>query len=220
MQFDIITIFPEFFNPFLTTSVIKHAIAKKIIKINIHNLRDYTKLKRNKVDDSVYGGGVGMILMAEPIINAVNSIKLREGKSHTVLLSPTNNFFNQKKAVDYSKKFDQIILICGRYEGVDERVKQTVVDETISIGEYVLTGGELASMVVVDVTSRMVEGFFEKNNVLENESYSEEQFIEYPQYTKPEVVEGISVPKILLSGNHKEIAKWKEDNKTNYCIRY
>src|SRR3990167_3296351 len=220
MQFDIITIFPEFFNPFLTTSVIKHAIAKKIIKINIHNLRDYTKLKRNKVDDSVYGGGVGMILMAEPIINAVNSIKLREGKSHTVLLSPTNNFFNQKKAVDYSKKFDQIILICGRYEGVDERVKQTVVDETITIGEYVLTGGELASMVVVDVTSRMVEGFFEKNNVLENESYSEEQFIEYPQYTKPEVVEGISVPKILLSGNHKEIAKWKEDNKTNYCIRY
>ena len=220
MQFDIITIFPEFFNPFLTTSVIKHAIAKKIIKINIHNLRDYTKLKRNKVDDSVYGGGVGMILMAEPIINAVNSIKLREGKSHTVLLSPTNNFFNQKKAVDYSKKFDQIILICGRYEGVDERVKQTVVDETISIGEYVLTGGELASMVVVDVTSRMVEGFFEKNNVLESESYSEEQFIEYPQYTKPEVVEGISVPKILLSGNHKEIAKWKEDNKTNYCIRY
>ena len=220
MQFDIITIFPEFFNPFLTTSVIKHAIAKKIITINIHNLRDYTKLKRNKVDDSVYGGGVGMILMAEPIINAVNSIKLREGKSHTVLLSPTNNFFNQKKAVDYSKKFDQIILICGRYEGVDERVKQTVVDETISIGEYVLTGGELASMVVVDVTSRMVEGFFEKNNVLESESYSEEQFIEYPQYTKPEVVEGISVPKILLSGNHKEIAKWKEDNKTNYCIRY
>ena len=220
MQFDIITIFPEFFNPFLTTSVIKHAIAKKIIKINIHNLRDYTKLKRNKVDDSVYGGGVGMILMAKPIINAVNSIKLREGKSHTVLLSPTNNFFNQKKAVDYSKKFDQIILICGRYEGVDERVKQTVVDETISIGEHVLTGGELASMVVVDVTSRMVEGFFEKNNVLESESYSEEQFIEYPQYTKPEVVEGISVPKILLSGNHKEIAKWKEDNKTNYCIRY
>ncbi len=216
MQFDIITIFPEFFQPFLTTSVIKNAISKKIISVNIHNLRDYTNLKRNKVDDTSYGGGVGMILMAQPIINAVNAIKLKDKKSHVILLAPTNNYFNQPKAIEYSKKFDQIILICGRYEGVDERVTQLVVNETLSIGEYVLTGGELASMVVVDTTSRMIDGFFEKNNVLENESYSTDKYIEYPQYTKPEVVEGIAVPKVLLSGNHEEIKKWKEKNKTNY----
>ncbi len=216
MQFDIITIFPELFQPFLTTSVIKNAISKDIIKINIHNLRDYTNLKRKKVDDTSYGGGVGMILMAQPIINAVNTIKQKERKSHVILLSPTNNYFNQRKAINYANNFDQIILICGRYEGIDERIKQLVVDETISIGEYVLTGGELASMVIVDATSRMIKGFFEKEDVLENESYSEDKFIEYPQYTKPEIIEGISVPKVLLSGNHKEIKEWKEKHKIKY----
>jgi len=216
MQFDIITIFPELFDTFKTTSVIKHAINKQVITINIHNLRDYTDEKHNKVDDTSYGGGVGMILMAQPIINAVKFIKSPNKKSHVVLLSPSPNFFNQKKAKTYAEDYEQVILICGRYEGVDERVKQTVVDETISIGEYVLTGGELASMVIVDTTSRMVKGFFEKNNVLENESYINGKYIEYPQYTKPEVVEEISVPKVLISGNHQEILKWKEANKVNY----
>ncbi|MDA1338044.1 MAG: tRNA (guanosine(37)-N1)-methyltransferase TrmD [bacterium] len=216
MQFDIITIFPELFDTFKTTSVIKHAINKQVITINIHNLRDYTDEKHNKVDDTSYGGGVGMILMAQPIINAVKSIQLPNKKCHVILLSPSTNFFNQEKAKKFEQNFDQIILICGRYEGVDERVKQTVVDETISIGEYVLTGGELASMVIVDTTSRMVKGFFEKDNVLENESYINGKYIEYPQYTKPEIVEEISVPKVLISGNHQEILKWKETNKIKY----
>jgi len=216
MQFDIITIFPELFTPFISTSVIKKAISKKIITINIHNLRDYTTLKHNKVDDTAYGGGVGMILMAEPIINAVKAIKDKKKKNHVILVSLSDNFFNQKKAITYAKNFDQIILICGRYEGVDERVKQTVVDETISIGEYVLTGGELASMVIVDATSRMVSGFFNKDEVLNNESYLKGKIIEHPQYTKPKIVEGIEVPPVLLSGNHKEIKKWKEKHQKTF----
>ena len=216
MQFDIITIFPELFIPFTTTSVIKNAISKKIITINIHNLRHYTTLKHNKIDDTAYGGGVGMILMAKPIIDAVNNIKDKNKKTHVILVSPSDNFFNQKKAISYSKNFDQIIIICGRYEGVDERVKQTVVDETISIGEYVLTGGELASMVIVDATSRMVNGFFDKDEVLNNESYLKGKIIEHPQYTKPKTVKGINVPSVLLSGNHLEIKKWREKKSSKF----
>jgi len=216
MQFDIITIFPELFNAFITTSVIKNAISKDIIKINTHNLRDYTTLRHKQVDDTPYGGGVGMVLMAEPIIKAVRAIKLKDKKSHVILLSATDNFFNQDKALKYSKNYDQIILICGRYEGVDERVKQTVVDEVVSIGEYILTGGELASMVIIEATSRMVNGFFEKENVLLDESYTNGKIIEYPQYTKPETVDNIKVPSVLLSGNHQEIANWKDKNKIKF----
>ena len=212
IQFDVITIFPEFFEPFITTSMIKRGIDKNILQINIHSLRDYANNKHNKVDDKPYGGGVGMILTAEPIVNAVNNIKLKNKKTLVLLTNPTkNNFFSQTHAKKYSK-FDQIIIICGHYEGVDERIKELVVDETISIGEFILTGGELPAMIIIDATSRMIEGFFDKDNVLEEESYTKNNNIEHPQYTRPEIFKKLKVPTVLLSGNHKEINKWKKQN--------
>jgi len=212
IQFDVITIFPEFFEPFITTSMIKRGIDKNILQINIHSLRDYANNKHNKVDDKPYGGGVGMILTAEPIVNAVNNIKLKNKKTLVLLTNPTkNNFFSQTHAKKYSK-FDQIIIICGHYEGVDERIKELVVDETISIGAFILTGGELPAMIIIDATSRMIEGFFDKDNVLEEESYTKNNNIEHPQYTRPEIFKKLKVPTVLLSGNHKEINKWKKQN--------
>jgi len=212
IQFDVITIFPEFFEPFITTSMIKRGIEKNILQINIHSLRDYANNKHNKVDDKPYGGGVGMILTAEPIVNAVNNIKLKNKKTLVLLTNPTkNNFFSQTHAKKYSK-FDQIIIICGHYEGVDERIKELVVDETISIGAFILTGGELPAMIIIDTTSRMIKGFFDKDNVLEEESYTKNNNIEHPQYTRPEIFKKLKVPTVLLSGNHKEINKWKKQN--------
>ena len=212
IQFDVITIFPELFEPFITTSMIKRGIEKNILQINIHSLRDYANNKHNKVDDKPYGGGVGMILTAEPIVNAVNNIKLKNKKTLVLLTNPTkNNFFSQTHAKKYSK-FDQIIIICGHYEGVDERIKELVVDETISIGAFILTGGELPAMIIIDATSRMIEGFFDKDNVLEEESYTKNNNIEHPQYTRPEIFKKLKVPTVLLSGNHKEINKWKKQN--------
>jgi len=212
IQFDVITIFPELFEPFITTSMIKRGIDKNILQINIHSLRDYANNKHNKVDDKPYGGGVGMILTAEPIVNAVNNIKLKNKKTLVLLTNPTkNNFFSQTHAKKYSK-FDQIIIICGHYEGVDERIKELVVDETISIGAFILTGGELPAMIIIDTTSRMIKGFFDKDNVLEEESYTKNNNIEHPQYTRPEIFKKLKVPTVLLSGNHKEINKWKKQN--------
>ncbi len=210
-RFDILTIFPDAFS-YLSQSILFNAQKKGLVKINIHNIRDYSKGKRKKVDDKPYGGGAGMVLKVEPIQNAVKKIKLKNKKSRVILLSAKGKIYNQKKAKSFLK-YDQIILICGRYEGVDERVAKYIADEELSIGEYVLSGGELPAMVVVDSVSRLVPGVINKES-LKEESFSSGNNLEYPQYTKPETleIEGKirKVPKVLLSGNHKEIKKWRE----------
>lgn len=214
MRFDIITIFPNIFGSYSRESIIKRAQAKKLVKINIHNLRDYTKDKRKTVDDRPYGGGFGMVLMVEPIYQAVKDIKKRSRakKRKVILLSAKGKKFDQKMAQRFSK-LDQLILICGRYEGIDERVAKYIADEEISVGDYILTGGELPTMIIVDTVTRLVPGVIAKGS-LEEESFSKEKYIEYPHYTRPESVkingQERKVPKILLSGNHQKIEKWQE----------
>ncbi len=212
-KFDIITIFPDIFASYFQESIIKRAQEKKLIKINIHNLRDWTSDKHKTVDDKPFGGGAGMVLKIEPIYRAVK--KLKKKNSRVILLSAKGKKFDQKMARKFSK-LEQIILICGRYEGVDERAAKYVADEEISIGDYVLTGGELPAMLITDAVARLVPGVINKKS-LDEESFQTVDSLEYPQYTRPEIfsAKGKSwkVPKVLLSGNHKEIADWQAKQK-------
>lgn len=213
MRIDILTLFPEMFDGPFEASILKRAQAKQIIDINIYNLRDWGQGERKTVDGRPYGGGVGMILMIEPIYKALK--ELRTADSTVVLLCPQGKQFNQSYAYELSEK-KHLILICGRYEGVDERVRKHLVDLEISIGDYVLTGGEIPAMVVVDCISRLIPNVIVKPEALKRESFSEVdvndkkiKLLEHEQYTRPEEFEGWSVPKILLSGDHKKIEEWQ-----------
>lgn len=206
MEIDILTLFPEMFAP-LDYSIIKRARDKGIVSINIYNIRDFTKDKHRKVDDYPYGGGSGMVMAADPIYSALESvIKNGEENPYVVLMGPEGRVFNQHIAKELSKK-TRLILICGHYEGVDERIKPAVSDE-ISIGDYVLTGGELASMVVTDAVCRMIPGVLSSSQSFEEESFYD-GLLEYPQYTRPEIYRGMKVPEILLSGYHEKIRLWR-----------
>jgi len=213
LTFDIITIFPEIFDSYLRESLIARAQKKRLIKIRIHNLRKWTKDRHRTVDDRPYGGGLGMVLKIEPIYKAVLSLASHK-KRKVILFTPRGKKFNQKIAYQLSK-LDQIIMICGRYEGVDERVAKYVADMELSIGDYDLMGGELPAMVVIETVARLVPGILGKPELLKERITKEKEFIEYPQYTRPEIFEpkkGVKwrVPKVLLSGNHKEIEKWRK----------
>ena len=236
LQFDVITIFPEIFDSYLKESFIKRAQQKKLIKINIHNLRRWTKDRHKTVDDRPFGGGLGMVLKIEPIYRAVQSLKSKistattfakqklggqaNQKSKIILFTPRGKKFNQKTAYQLSK-LNQIIMICGRYEGVDERVAKYIADEQISIGDYDLMGGELPSLVVIETVSRLIPGVLGKPQLLKERITKEKGFIEYPQYTRPPKfypkgkfrrvrLKVWKVPKVLLSGNHKKIAEWRK----------
>jgi len=207
MQFDILTIFPKIFNSYFNESIIKRAQGKKIIKIKTHNIRDFTTDKHKTVDDKPYGGGPGMVMKVEPIYKCLKSIK-RKKKSKIILLTPKGKTFKQSIAKQYSK-LDQLIFICGHYEGFDERIRK-YSDEQISIGNYVLTGGEIPAMTIVDAITRLLSGVLGDKNSSKDETFSKhEKYIEYPHYTRPENFKGMKVPKILLSGNHQEIATWR-----------
>ncbi len=217
MNFHIITIFPEIFNSYFNESIIKRAQEKKIIKINIYNLRDWTTDKHKTVDDTPCGGGAGMILKIEPLYCAIQDIllKIKDSRKNIkiILLSAKGKIWNQQKALKYSKKYKNIIFICGRYEGVDERILN-FIDEEISIGKYVLTGGEIPAMIIVDSISRLLPKVLGNKNSIITESYSKPNIKEYPQYTKPSIFidnnkKKYFVPKTLLSGNHKEIERWR-----------
>ncbi len=216
MKIDILTLFPEMFSGPFDESIIKRAKDKKIVEINIHQLRDYAVDKHRMVDDRPFGGGVGMVLKVEPVYNALKALKAKipdqvrddSGLSRTILLTPQGRKFTQEKAKELSK-LKHLILICGRYEGFDERIREHLIDEEISIGDYVLTGGELPAMVIAETVARLVPGVLEKDEATEKESFSEGSNIEYPQYTRPEEFNGWKVPEILLSGNHAEIEKWR-----------
>lgn len=204
MKIDIITIFPNFFNEFLTTSKIKHAIEDGRVEINIHDLRDYTPLKGGKIDDTPYGGGAGMLMIFQPFYNILN--KLRTKDSYTVLLSPQGRVYNQQIATQWSREIKHLILICGHYEGIDERVHH-FIDEEISIGDYVLTGGEIPAMIIADSITRLLPGVINEASYIEDTH--QQGLLKYPQYTKPMEYKGYRVPEVLLSGHHENIRKWR-----------
>jgi len=210
-RIDIITIFPKMFRAILDESIIKRAQKKGKVKITIHNLRDYTQDKHKKVDDRPFGGGSGMVLMIEPISKAVEALekkeKSKDKKARVILLRPQGKKLNQRIAKRLAK-YQHLILICGHYEGVDERVRQGLADEEISIGDYVLTGGELPAMVLIDCLVRLIPGVLGDKNSLNFESF-EDNLLEYPQYTRPADFRGLRVPAVLLSGNHKKIETWR-----------
>ncbi len=210
LKFDVITLFPQLFEPFMATLPLKRALEKELIAVNLHNLRDFSKDSYKTVDDKPYGGGVGMVLMIEPIFDALENIK---AKQEIVLLSPSGRKFTQSIARDYANK-EQITLICGRYEGVDARVQEHLVTDVLSLGDFVLSGGEIPALAVIESVTRLLPGVLEKEEAAVLESFSEgqETTIEYPQYTRPEEFKGMKVPEVLLSGNHKEIEKWRKDN--------
>jgi len=206
-QFDIITIFPDVFTAIFNESILKRAQANKKIKIKVHNLRDYSTDKHKKVDDRPFGGGPGMVFTPQPLFDAIGKIKGRR-KVHVIYMDPGGKTLVQAHAKELTK-YKNLIIICGHYEGIDERVREEFVDESISIGDYILTGGELPAMVLVDAVSRLLPGVLGEPDSLLDESFSI-NLLEYPTYTRPADFRGIKVPAVLLSGNHLAIKKWQK----------
>lgn len=207
MRFDILTIFPEIFTSPFEHSILKRAREAGLIDISLVNIRDFAVDKYRMTDDYPYGGGSGMVMKPEPIVRALMHVERETGKGRAVLLSPSGKRFDQGIAKRLSSE-KHLVLICGRYEGVDERVRERFVDEEISIGDYILTGGEFPAMIVVDAVSRLIPGVLGCAESPEDESFSAD-ILEYPQYTRPPEFEGMKVPEVLLSGNHAEIARWR-----------
>ncbi|MFA6389281.1 MAG: tRNA (guanosine(37)-N1)-methyltransferase TrmD [Patescibacteria group bacterium] len=216
MTFHIITIFPGIFESYFNESIIRRAKDKEKIKIKIYNLRDWTADRHRTVDDSPYGGGAGMVMRAEPIFKAVEEIKKKirgKGKARTILFSAKGKKYNQA-AAEKLKKYKHVIMICGRYEGIDERVAEFLADEEISIGDYVLTGGEIPAMIIADSVARLLPGVLGNKESLSFESHGKEGALEYPHYTRPEILtwkrKKMKVPQVLLSGNHANIEEWRK----------
>ena len=205
MKFDVLTLFPEMFEC-LNNSIIGRAIEKELIDINLINIRDFSNNKHKKVDDTPYGGGSGMIMMPDVVYRAFQSVKTQNSK--VIYMTPQGKKLNQKKVEELAKQ-EHLIILCGHYEGIDQRVLDKIVDEEISIGDYILTGGELPAMVLMDSVSRYIKGVLNENSIKE-ESFTN-GLLEYPQYTRPEIFEGEKVPDILLSGHHENIEKWRKE---------
>ena len=205
MRIDILTLFPSMFDGFLNESIMKRAVDKGLVTIKVHNIRDYSPFKNKQVDDYSYGGGAGMVLMCEPIFNALD--ELRNEDSLVIMLTPSGRKFKQDLAFKLSK-YKHIILLCGHYEGFDERIK-TIVDMEISIGDFILTGGEIPAMAITDAVVRLIDGVINKES-LENESFND-GLLDYPVYTKPAEFRGLKVPEVLLSGHHANIAKYRKE---------
>lgn len=208
IRFDVLTLFPDMFRAVLGDSIINRAAEKGLIELNFTDIRDYTKNKHKKVDDYPYSGGGGMLMTPQPVYDAYMSItKGLDYKPYTVYMSPQGKVFNQQTAVDLSK-LNHIVLICGHYEGIDQRVLDMIVDSEISIGDFVLTGGEIPAMAVIDAVSRMIPGVLANENSYSDESHFS-GLLEYPQYTRPEEFMGIKIPEVLISGHHANINRWK-----------
>jgi tRNA (guanine37-N1)-methyltransferase len=207
LRFDIVSIFPGMFESPCGDSIIQRAREEGLLDLRVHDLRDYSLNKHKKVDDNPFGGGVGMVMNVEPIARAITEIKKEVPDTRTILLSPGGRPFDQEKAWEFSR-LSNLTLICGRYEGIDERVRQHFVDEEISIGDYVLTGGEIPAMVLVEAISRLLPGVLGDPESVVEESFSND-LLEYPQYTRPQDYQGFKVPEILVSGDHKKIRDWQ-----------
>ena len=204
MKIDVLTLFPDMFNGVFEESIIKRAIDDKKVEINLINFRDYTNDPHNKVDDTPYGGGAGMVLSCQPIFDCIRNIKTDESK--VIMLTPSGKVYKQQMAYDLSKE-KHLILLCGHYEGFDERIK-SICDMEISIGDYVLTGGEIPAMILIDSITRLIPGVINERSHIED-SFNEHFLLDYPSYTKPAVYEGMEVPEVLLSGDHKKIDEYR-----------
>ena len=213
MKIDVLTLFPNMYDNFLTESIIKRAINDKKVEVNIHNIRDYTVYNNKQVDDYPYGGGSGMVLMCDPIFRAIDTLK--EDDTFVIMMTPSGKVFKESLAYDLSKK-KHIIILCGHYEGFDERIK-SIVDLELSIGDYVLTGGELPSMVVMDSVIRLIDGVINTDS-LTTESFND-SLLDYPNYTKPAEYRGMKVPDVLLSGHHQNIDKYRYEERVKLTKR-
>jgi tRNA (guanine37-N1)-methyltransferase len=206
MLFDIITIFPGLFEPFLSSGVLGRAVERGVVRVRVHDLRDYTDDRHRTTDDRPYGGGAGMVMKVEPLARAIRGLKAEGPVPTVVLLTPQGGTFDQLAAERYAR-MERIVLICGRYEGVDERVRGRV-DEELSVGDFILSGGEPAALVVLDAVARLKEGTLGSRESLSEESFSG-GLLEYPQYTRPPEFEGLKVPEVLLSGDHEAVRRWR-----------
>lgn len=213
-RFELITLFPEACAPYAQSSILGRAQAHKLIAIRVHQLRDYSNdAKHHKVDNTPYGGGPGMVMQVEPFDRAIKKIK-KGRKTRVIITSASGKRFTQADAKRLAK-YDQLIFLCGRYEGIDARVEEHLADEALSIGDYVLTGGELPALVMTDAIARMIPGVLGDEASLDQESHTEEGILEYPHYTKPEVYKKWKVPEVLISGDHKKIAEWRKNHQTS-----
>lgn len=220
MNFFVMTLFPEIIENAIDHSIIKRARQNNIISVNSYNIRDFSTNKHKKVDDYPFGGGAGMVMAYQPIVDCYNevikNVSDRE-KTRTIYLSPSGNLFNQEKAKEL-KNYDNLIFLCGHYEGVDQRAIDTIVDEEISIGDYVLTGGEIPAIVLIETISRLLDGVLSNSDSYENESFSN-NLLEHPQYTRPSKIDDLDVPAVLLNGNHKEIENWRLEESVKKTIK-
>ncbi len=208
MRVDILTLFPEMFQGFLATSMIRIAIEKGLLEVHLTNIRDYSTNRHQKVDDTPYGGGPGMVMMVQPVVDCLSAVRdLDKRRGPAILMTPQGRTFSQRLAHEMAEEHERLILLCGHYEGIDERIRHFIDDE-ISIGDYVLTGGELPAMVITDAVSRLIPGVLGDPTSHADESFSD-GYLEYPQYTRPRDFEGLEVPEVLLNGHHGEIEKWR-----------
>lgn len=207
MKFDVLTLFPEMFEP-MKHSIIERASEKDLIDINLINIRDFSKDKHKHVDDTPYGGGAGMLIRPDVVYDAYSSVS--EENAKVIYMSPKGKVLNQNMVKELSKE-SHLIILCGHYEGIDQRVLDEIVDEEISIGDYVLTGGELPAMVLIDSVSRYVDGVLSNSSIVEESFSGEDKLLEYPEYTRPSEFHGMKVPEVLTSGNHQEIARWRRE---------
>lgn len=208
MKCDIITIFPDIFLSYLSEGIMKKALQKGIIEINVHNLRDYTKDKHRTVDDYPYGGGSGMVMKPEPFFRAVEALYPDAAQRRVVMLSPAGKQFDQNMAMEFSKEDRRLVLLCGRYEAIDERVRTALTHDEVSVGDYILTGGELPALVIIDAVSRLIPGVLGDEHSAEVESFSW-GILDYPHYTRPPLFRGLPVPEVLMSGHHRDIERWR-----------
>ena len=215
MRIDILTLFPEMFTP-LFSSILGRAVKNKQLEINILDIRDFSTDKHKKCDDYTFGGGAGLLMTPEPIANCIKSIENYKTATK-IYMSPKGKTLNQKIVKEFSKS-EHLIILCGHYEGVDQRIIDKYIDQEVSIGDYILTGGELPAMVFVDSISRYIEGVLGNNESTNEESFSSE-FLEYPQYTRPQEFEGMKVPEVLISGDHKKIAEWRKERSKEITLK-
>lgn len=216
MRIDILTLFPEMFEP-LKTSILGRAVEKNLFELNLINIRDFSLDRHKKTDDYVFGGGDGMLMTPQPLYDAIMSVKTQD--SYVVYMSPKGSVLNQSKVQSIAKNYNHIIIVCGHYEGIDERIIELCTDEQISIGDYVLTGGELPAMVLTDAITRYIPNVLHNDTSVVDESFSE-GLLEHPQYTRPREFMGLKVPDVLINGNHKEIEKWKSEQKLLETQKY
>ena len=216
MRFDIMTLFPQLVETVLGESILGRAQKSGVIRVATHNIRDYSEDKHRRVDDTPYGGGKGMLMMAPPIYNCYSAILEQQkaegfdGRRRVIYLSPTGNVLTQARAAELARDYDNLILLCGHYEGVDRRIVDEIVDEEISIGDYVLTGGEIPACILTDCVARMIKGVLSDEECYQKESHSD-GLLEYPQYTRPYEFHGVRVPDVLISGHHANIDRWRDE---------